>query len=446
MWEGNSLIIGRSHDHSVLLRPETDYRITVLEDAEDHHGNPIGEHWTLQFQTGPRDVSMTTPTSLPTVEPDPGNQMNSSETATPGNWSPSQDDQDEPDGEDRKGSQNGQATVPAPTSEPAPESENAQNSQNQGDLQSTVEDEANEEQSQTQEPQPTPTSQPDAGISTQPTESPEQNEQPTATPEPKATSTPEPEPTPTEEPDPVPSAEPYPVQGAFGEVYWGKDEIADALGVATQDARSFLASEQEFQRGIMFRQHNQTRNSILVFANGSPVRVFDNNYNAERDKLDASEQEEGLHSPGGYFGKVWHENESLQDIIGLAVTPEPHENIDGAIQQFANGQLVFSDGSVYVIYADGNWDVYSVRSGSSGGFQGGEDTDNESDQESDADEGDDSPDQTEDSGGNDEDPDIEEESSINGQTEADNSDDDGSSADEQLENNESAEDEATQQT
>ncbi|MEX2425425.1 MAG: Ig-like domain-containing protein, partial [Thermomicrobiaceae bacterium] len=67
MWEGNSLIIGRSHDHSVLLRPETDYRITVLEEAEDHHGNPIGEHWTLRFQTGPRDVSITTPTSPPTV-------------------------------------------------------------------------------------------------------------------------------------------------------------------------------------------------------------------------------------------------------------------------------------------------------------------------------------------------------------------------------------------
>src|SRR5690625_65862 len=34
-WSGNTLIIGRSESHSVLLRPDTDYRIGVLEDARD---------------------------------------------------------------------------------------------------------------------------------------------------------------------------------------------------------------------------------------------------------------------------------------------------------------------------------------------------------------------------------------------------------------------------
>jgi hypothetical protein len=60
-WSGNSLIIGRSEDHSVLLRPETDYRITILEHAEDRHGNPIGDFWVLQFRTGPPDVAVATP-------------------------------------------------------------------------------------------------------------------------------------------------------------------------------------------------------------------------------------------------------------------------------------------------------------------------------------------------------------------------------------------------
>jgi hypothetical protein len=371
-WSGNSLIIGRSEDHSVLLRPETDYRITILEHATDRHGNALANPWVLNFRTGPTDVAVPTPQEdedrdLAVREADP--------TTAPWNWlAGGGDDEDAVD----------EADAPPVQADPDNSSENREQEQSvvenaepaavpQGETNTNTE--ANDDGQSAPEPTVTP----------EPT-------QPESTPTAEPTSPPEPDPTPepvaTEVPQPTPTPEPVPVRGALGEVYWGRDEIRSQLGEPSQEARTFVASEQEFQRGMMFRQYFQNRDSIFVFVNGGTVQRFDNSFDPARHELAAEVYSEGLFIPGGYFGKVWSE-QGVVDSIGYSVTAEPVENIEAAIQEFANGILIYSRGRVYAVYTSGAWDVLSVRSESSGGYQG-EDPNRESDLEN-PDETDDQP-------------------------------------------------------
>jgi negative regulator of sigma E activity len=379
-WSGNTLIIGRSEEQSVLLRPETDYRITILEHARDRHGNAIGDFWMLQFRTGPPDVAFSTPT------PDESSSSSRADARefdvslgdswlagdnTDDDNSNINDDIDTPESGQRNDEGQEQhsesleseeettssASVPQDTS--APES-----------TQPPVDDNSSESSTDPVEPTPEPQA-----------EEPESTPEPTTPPTPAPTATPEPEP----EPEPTATAqpEPYAVKGAFGEIYWGRDEIREQLGSATQNSRTFTASEQEFQRGLMFRQHNQNRYSIFVFANGGPLTTYNNTYDPDEDDFVATQQDDGFYVPGGYFGKVWNEQSAVADAIGFAITENPVEVDGAAVQQFTNGMLIYSRGNVYVIYHDNSWDVFTVRSDESGGFQG-EDPDRESHSEDDA--------------------------------------------------------------
>ena len=354
-WSGNTLIIGRSEDHSVLLRPETDYSINILEHAEDRHGNTLGDFWVLQFRTGQPEVAIATPSpdsneSSPAEDRDPASSTE---------WMFGQGDND--DGRDDDES------VEAANDDESTEQESTESSASE--LQQSSSDQSDQntssESAPTAEPEPT---------------------QPESTPEPAPTATPRPdptpEPTPTNPPAPTPTPEPYAVRGALGEVYWGKRDVQDALGNPVQQSRSFLASEQEFQRGFMFRQFYQDRNAIFIFVNGGIVSTRNNNYDPGVHNYPVEEKGDGLYQPGGYFGKVWAEEGSLADQIGYAVRREPVENVDAEIQQFDRGMLLYSRGSVYVIHSDGSWEVHVVRTNSDGGFQG-DDSESESNQNQD---------------------------------------------------------------
>ncbi len=382
-WSGNTLIIGRSDDHSVLLLPETDYRITVLEHARDRHGNPIGDFWMLRFRTGPPDVAISTPTPGEESANEPDDRINDDFSG----WAFAQGDDDDEDlntnTEERSYSQSeshsesddaGEAEEASDDAQP--EDEPAQDaSQSSGRSSGEAQDNAGDSEptavpaEPTAEPEPEPT-QPRA----------------TATPVPDPTATPRPDPTPEPTSTPAPTQPPEPpgVRGPFGEVYWSNASVERALGTPMQDSFAFLASEQEFQRGFMFRQYHQNRNSIFVFVNGGRVEILNNSFDVDQHNFPVTEKGDGIYQPGGAFGKVWSENSSLQQEIGYSVSSAPTENVDAAIQQFDSGIMLFSRGNVYVIYSDSTWDVFPVRSNSNGGYQG-EDPDKESDRPGDAD-------------------------------------------------------------
>jgi hypothetical protein len=366
-WSGNTLTIGRSDERSVLLLPETDYRITILEHAQDRHGNPIGDFWMLQFRTGPPDVAISTPT--------PNDEVSSSATSEitqldRSEWAFSQsDDDDTVDDEpastpSSNGSGNGQSSAEAS------EANESSADPDESGSDSGTSSSGNTSDSGSSDPEAT---QPPA----QPTAEPEPT-RPRATPEPEPTATPRPDPTPTATPEPTtPPAEPTPtpeppgVRGAFGEVYWSNDGVQQALGGPMHDALAFLGSQQEFQRGFMFRQYHQDRNSVFVFVNGGRVQILNNDYDANRDSFPSAEKGDGVYQPGGAFGKIWSERADLQQDLGFSLTASPVENVDAVIQQFDRGTMLFSRGNVYVIYSDLSWDVFTVRSGSNGGYQGG---------------------------------------------------------------------------
>ena len=367
-WSGNTLIIGRSEEQSVLLRPETDYRITILEHARDRHGNAIGDFWVLQFRTAQPDVAIATPSPDDSGESreEPTLDQESSSAWMFGQGSDDDDDEQEPSSSEPDESDGRERTEATAEDVPDPSTGNG------GNTEETQQPEQQDHQEPTAEPEPEPT-----------------EPQPTAEPEPEPTATPRPDPTPeptsTPEPDPTGTPEPYPVRGAFGDVYWGNSSIQEALGNPVQNARTFTGSEQDFQRGLMFRQHGQSRNAIFVFVNGEAVRTRNHDYDPNHHDFPVEEQDEdGLYRPGGSFGKVWSEDSSLAQQIGYAVSREPEEGFEAAMQQFRNGMLLYSRGSVYVIYGDSSWEVYTVRADSSGGFQGSN-PENESNENADAD-------------------------------------------------------------
>ena len=361
-WSGNTLIIGRSPEQSVLLRPETDYRITILEHARDRHGNAIGDFWVLQFRTGAPDVAISTPSPDSNV-PREDQRLDPESSSSWMFGQGSDDDEPDPPSPDAADEPETEAQAPADEREEQ-SSDESQQSQQQERAQ------PQEQQEQQEQPEPTPEPDPEP---TQPEPTSEPEPDPTATPRPDPT----PEPTATPSPDPTQTPEPYPVRGAFGDVYWGDSTVRDALGTPVQQARTLTGSEQEFQRGLMFRQHGPSRNAILVFINGEPVRTFNHDYDPNVHDFPVEEMGDGLYQPGGAFGKVWSENSSLAQQIGYSVSSEPVEGFEAAIQQFRDGALLYSRGSVYVLFGDGSWDVLTVRADSSGGFQGS-DPENES--------------------------------------------------------------------
>jgi hypothetical protein len=350
-WDGNTLIIGRSEVRSVLLQPETDYFISIRQHALDVHGNPIAEFWTLSFRTGPADVAVSTPTTErdlqldaseteePTADSDPSTEQPATEAPSPegqasatpsgGSGSGSAGDEDSRRDED--------------SDEPSGSGPSGSGSADDGDSSD-----------------PTPMS------TAEPTQTPEPD--PTATPRPDPTPSPSPEPTATPTPTPPPSPDPIPVRGAFGEVYWGNESIQQSLGKPTQPEIVRMASAQEFQRGLMFRFVEVAGVPLYVFVNGGNVLNYNDSWTEDDGEFPGEAPSRDLHVPQEHFGKVWFEYQSaVADPIGYALTPEPGPNFDARVQQFENGQMIYSRGMVYVIYGDDSWERFQDTN--SGGFQ-----------------------------------------------------------------------------
>ncbi|MDI3339084.1 MAG: zf-HC2 domain-containing protein [Sphaerobacter sp.] len=333
-WRGSKqLIIGASPTETVPLLPNTDYLITILPGARDAYGGALAKAWTLRLHTTPALAQGPDPTATPTTAPAP--------TAT--------------------------STVP-PTAEQSPSAPAVVASATQA---------GRDELPGTEPVQPdTPTQpgngrgQPSPGTGTPGARQPS----PTTSPAPATPATPTPPAdTPTPQPTiPAPTATPtpVPVTGAFGSVYWAQESVRARLGAPDpRGAYSTSAAVLDFQRGTMYARFDTYQIYVLNNSTGT--------WSLEADTWTASDPayggpapEPNLWVPSTRFGKLWTEHPAIRQQLGYATTDTAHEPMDGRIQEFANGLMLYSDqGFVYVLYFDagsttgGTWEIYPDTSG-----------------------------------------------------------------------------------
>jgi hypothetical protein len=346
-WIENTLIIGESPTHSATLLPDTNYTIVIMQDAEDAWGNPLGTYWMLSFHTGSISVAVNNQDEAqPAVEsPSPTAEQSESEQATPQPESAS--------GEQQSGStgSSGASTPPATT---ASGGENNQPGSDSGSgAFAGIDDEPTVPVSPTPTATPSPTGEPT------PATTPAAQPSPTSTPEP----TPTPSPTPTPTPAPA-TPEPIPVTGAFGQIYWGIDAVQSRLGAPERAEYVVSLGELAFQRGVMIQRFDMQRADIYVLDGKGTWAVFTDTWSQEEDGLlGGTGPSSGLYIPDRSFGKLWQDNQDIADSIGYAVAATSTRPIEGRIQEFANGHMLYSQGMVYVLYADMTWEMFPDTSG-----------------------------------------------------------------------------------
>jgi hypothetical protein len=353
-WDDNTLVIGAAPDRTVLLIPDTTYTIFIMPDARDSHGNPIGDFWTLSFRTGPSDLSVATPPESRPTEP----PLTEDGPAT--NENQAGDEQD--DG--ASNANTGRTQTPEPVQDPEPTEERESEASETETVEQTPATEPDQQQGRSDDessptaPEPTPTATP------QPTATPTPRPDPTPTPTPEPEPTPEPTrpaatptPVPTATPTPGP-AEPIPVKGAFGIIYWGNEEVQGRLGEPVGQEYAVLASEQDFQRGMMLRRFDTSRRAIYVLTDDGRIRLVDDTWTPDDGEFGGSGPSDGLYIPTEHFGKVWTEQSDIADAIGYALSSTARDGFEARVQEFNNGHMIYSRGMVYVIFGDGTWQMF----------------------------------------------------------------------------------------
>ena len=160
--------------------------------------------------------------------------------------------------------------------------------------------------------------------------------------------------TPRVSPTATPPCSLMPVRG-FGQV-WQRDRgVRDRVGCAAAPEGAVTPTAyQRFEGGFMFWR-GDTR-TIYVFI-GNPTdsygvwRQYADTWQ-EGDPLPVRTPPAKLHVPVRGFGKVWHENESVQAALGWAV--EPETNTDAVWQRFDRGNALWTaDRTIRFLYSDG---------------------------------------------------------------------------------------------
>jgi len=322
-WRGNTMIIGASPSETVPLLANTDYRIIILPGAKDAYGGSLRTPWELRLRTTTVLAQEPTPTPPPT-ETRPESPTQPAAVVPP------------------------TATNPPPT-QPAPTPTTGQPTAPIGAGPTVAPTQPPANPTPTEAPSPTPTTPPTVA----PTNTPVPTEPPAASPSPGS----------------PPVATPVPVTGAFGSVYWAYDDVRARLGAPTPPgAYSAAAGVLDFQRGTMYARFD-TRTIYVLQSNGVWFSAPDT-WTANDPAYGGPAPEPNLWIPTKSFGKLWTENPSIQEQLGYATTETAHEPMDGRIQEFANGLMLYSDtGYVYVLYVDpsnpyqGQWEVYPDSSG-----------------------------------------------------------------------------------
>lgn len=336
-WDGNTLILGGNQ----LLKPNTEYSVSIGSAAQDKWGNQLDDDFELAFTAGPTTALETpvpaapTPTATPEPAPTATNTpvADSSDippppttppnivppTATPEPPPPATSTQTTGAGPGDGPSQPAAPTATAtPTEPPA----------------TPTEPEVAQEATATPTPPPTATSLPPTPTSLPPTET------PTLAPvESTATSTPD----------------TIPVSGAFGGVYWGNQAVQDRLGLPLQRVYTSGAHELDFQRGSMFLRVDT--NQILVLERAGVWSAWTNTSTNPPEVMPGPEP--GLWTPGGELGELWTNEPLIQELLGYALE-EAYHPFESRVQVFEFGTMLLSHtGQVYVIYDDGAWEFYT---------------------------------------------------------------------------------------
>jgi hypothetical protein len=375
-WSDNTLIIGESPTLSVNLLPETDYTIVILPGARDAWGNTIESYFMLSFRTGPINVAVNESTvddeSDDSMEEQPEVETATAE-ATPETVDNVDNDNDSTVARessqptDSNGSTGSNGTTTTETTPQQPAQQNGTSSPPSSGNESSAPSGGDDDVRQpvpTPAPEPTPTPTPTT-VQEQPAATPT----PTPTPTPSPTPTPAPEPTPTPEPTPVPPPPPPPtpqpvgVTGAFGQVYWGNTDVRNRLGEPR--AAEYIASlgELVFQRGLMIQRFDTQRADIYVLDGTGVWRSFADTWTQSDGEFSGSGTSDGLYVPQRSFGKIWADNPALAAAIGFAVSPTATVGIEGRVQEFENGHLIYSQGMIYVLYVDGAWSLFPDTTG-----------------------------------------------------------------------------------
>ena len=356
-WVNNTLILGSSTAQSTPFLPDTTYQVVVLGTAKDSYGNAIGKTFSLSFSTSPIVTTANkltpAPTQTPNASPTPKTSQDTAiiqqSTATsPSLITP-------------QPTQSTQQTTAVP-------SDTATATTKSTPTPSTPVVTATSASTVANTPTPAETPQPTTAATT-PTPS------PVATPVQTPTQTPPPAATPTTA-DPATAATPVetatagsdtptpnviPVTGAFGSVYWAFTDVQSKLGAPLSPEAAMNAAELGFQRGTMYERYDQSE-IYVFFSNNQWIKTADTWTSADGEGGGPAPESQ-LWIPKRGFGLVWNGDPNLASSIGYAIAADEHV-MGGVVQQFSNGIMLYSDqGFVYVVYADGTWQLYPDTSG-----------------------------------------------------------------------------------
>ncbi len=140
----------------------------------------------------------------------------------------------------------------------------------------------------------------------------------------------------------------------IGDVYWANDSVQERLGKATAAAYLTDGLQLDFQQGTML--YRSDRGTVYVLINNqliwSTYLVTSSTGTAATPGPEA-----GLWEPGGPLGSVWHDNTTVGDQLGYALSEQPTP-FTGTVQAFEHGQVMVGPTSVYIFYDDGGWEFW----------------------------------------------------------------------------------------
>jgi hypothetical protein len=157
-------------------------------------------------------------------------------------------------------------------------------------------------------------------------------------------------------PEDTPTPDTIAVTGAFGEIYWGYEQVRARLGAPTSWSGATTALQLGFQHGEMILREDT--NTIYVLL-APPVGVW-NSFQDTATQYPPAEPgpEDGLWVPGGAFGFLWRSDSVTASQLGFAYGDTATYVAESQTQSFEGGEMIVTPQSVYVVYNDGTWEFY----------------------------------------------------------------------------------------
>ncbi|HLH73908.1 MAG TPA: hypothetical protein VKX96_11550 [Chloroflexota bacterium] len=135
--------------------------------------------------------------------------------------------------------------------------------------------------------------------------------------------------------------------GSFGAIFHDHLEVAGKLGCPSSSQQSIPMAVEPFEHGAMLWR-GDTHLIIVIWSNGRWA-AYKDTYQDGEVLSDVGPAPAGKFVPVRGFGKLWRQQTGLRDSLGWATAPE--QGLDGAVQEFANGRMLWTaDKTIYVLY------------------------------------------------------------------------------------------------